>query len=296
MANENLVSVIIPSRNEKFLGKTVQDLLAKAEGKIEIIVVLEGYWPVPQLVEDNRLIIVHRGEAMGMRNAINAAAAIARGKYLLKCDAHCMFDTGFDKKLAADCEDNWIVIPRRKKLDAENWCIDEYKKRDVDYQFLTCPMTNNDGYTMHGQIWPERDRARRNDPRFDIDDNMSFQGSCWFMAKEHFDQRLRGMHEEGYGTFCQEAQELGNKTWLGGGRVVTNKKTWYAHLHKGKKYGRGYFQNMKELVAGNIWSAHHWMNNEEPRMVYKMEWLIDKFWPVPSWPEDWKKRINESVR
>ena len=46
------VSVIIPSRNERFLTKTVIDLLAKAQGDIEIIAVLEGYWPDPPLPED----------------------------------------------------------------------------------------------------------------------------------------------------------------------------------------------------------------------------------------------------
>jgi hypothetical protein len=39
-----LVSVIVPSRSERFLVPTVTDLLAKAQGPIEILVVLDGYW------------------------------------------------------------------------------------------------------------------------------------------------------------------------------------------------------------------------------------------------------------
>jgi glycosyltransferase involved in cell wall biosynthesis len=290
------LTVIIPSRNEIFLSKTVDDILAKAQGDIEIIAVLDGYWPAPRLTSDKRLTVLHRGRAMGMRAAVNGAAAIAKGKYIMKCDAHCMFAPGFDRVLCAECDDNWVVIPRRVRLDAENWAIQEMDKHGLDYHFLTCPMTNKDGYEMHGQIWRDRDDARHNDPKYEIDDTMSFQGSAWFMSKKHFDNYLHGLSEDGYGPFCQEPQEIGNKTWLGGGRVVANKKTWYAHLHKGRKYGRGYFQDTRSLVKGHTWSARHWINDEEPNMIHKFEWLVDKFWPVPTWPEDWKKRKNEKVR
>jgi len=34
------------------------------------------------------------------------------------------------------------------------------------------------------------------------------------------------------------------------------------------------------------------MNNEEPGMTHKMEWLVEKFWPVPTWPEDRSKWIS----
>ena len=72
-----------------------------------------------------------------MRNAINSAAAIAKGKYLLKTDAHCMFGEGFDEILKAECDDDWVVIPRRKRLDAENWAIQDVGKPDVDYEYLS---------------------------------------------------------------------------------------------------------------------------------------------------------------
>ena len=74
------VSIIIPARNEIFLQKTVADLLSKAAGDIEVIAVLDGYWPDPPLPYDKRVIQIHRGKAKGMRAAINAAAGIAKGK------------------------------------------------------------------------------------------------------------------------------------------------------------------------------------------------------------------------
>lgn len=278
------VSIIIPSRNELFLPNTVEDLFAKVSGDIEVIAVLDGYWPNPPLKEHKNLIIIHRGQPHGMRAAINAGASVAKGKFLMKCDAHCMFAEGFDEMLKADIEPNWIVIPRRKRLDAENWCIQDVGKPDIDAHYLSCPITNPDGYSMHGAIWPQRDKGRLH---ILIDDTMSFQGSMWFMYKSWFDNFLHGMSEEGYGTFCQEPQEIGNKTWLGGGEVKVNKKTWYAHLHKGRKYGRGYHQSRQEIIRGHTWSGHYWMENKWKDRIRDIEWLVDKFWPVPTWPDNW---------
>jgi len=56
-------SVVIPSRNEPYLSNTVNDLLTKAKEDIEVIVVLDGYWPDPILQDDKRLIFIHRSEA-----------------------------------------------------------------------------------------------------------------------------------------------------------------------------------------------------------------------------------------
>lgn len=274
-------SIIIPSRNEQFMPRTVADILAKAAGDIEIIVVLDGYWSAEPIPNDPRVIVLHRSQPMGMRAAINGAAAIAKGKYLMKTDGHCMFAPGFDQVLKADCEDNWLAIPRRYSLDAELW---ECKpKAPIDYHYLDCPFTNKDGFQFHGVPWAEKGRERAD---VLIDDLMSWQGSMWFMHAEHFHKRLHGMSEIGYGTFSQEPQEIGNKTWLGGGRIVVNKNTWYAHLHKGKQYGRGYHIGRTEIAEGHEYSARYWMHQN-------IEWLIEKFWPVPTWPDNWRDLIEQ---
>jgi glycosyltransferase involved in cell wall biosynthesis len=279
------VSIIIPARNETFLQKTITDVLSKATGSVECIAVLDGYWPDPPLIPDKRLIQLHRGQSMGMRAAINGAAAIAKGKYLMKTDAHCMFAEGYDDVLKSNCEDNWVVIPRRYSLDAENWKIEQNGKVR-DYHYLCYPDPNK-GHDrgMHGVEWWSRCKERI-DPIYDIDDEMSTQGSCWFMHKTHFDNFLHGLSEVGYGTFSQEFQEIGNKTWLGGGSVKINKKTYYCHLHKGKTYGRMYSANMREIVAGHNYSADYWMGNKWEGRIHDIDWLIDKFAPVPTWPED----------
>jgi len=288
------LSIIIPSRNEQFLQRTIEDILEKATGDIEIIAVLDGYWPSPQLKDDKRLHIIHRGEAKGMRPAINAGAAISRGDYLMKCDAHCMFDDGFDNKLIKDCEDNWVVIPTRKSLDAENWCP-RPDRSDIYYEYLSYPNDPKDwgGKGLHGRNW----RGKNKDPDLQkilIDDNMSFQGSCWMMPKKYFYQ-LDLMDADNYGPFWQEAQEIGLKAWLSGGRVVVNKKTWYAHLHKGKKYGRGYSIRSLNIERATK-QTNKWLTNSAwDKQTLPFEWIIDKFWPVPEWPDNWRETIKDEV-
>lgn len=283
------LSVIIPSRNERFLQPTIEDVLRNAAGEVEVIAILDGYWPSPPLPNLPNLILLHNSTPRGMRAAINSAASIARGDYLMKCDAHCAFEQGFDEVLKADCDEDWVVIPRRYSLNAETWMP---QKEAIDYHYLDCPMTNPDYWQFHGVVWYERGRERRDKPEYQIDDTMSWQGSAWFMTRKHWD-RLGGMSEEGYGSFSQEPQEIGLKTQLGGGRLVVNKKTWYAHLHKGKQYGRGYHQDSQEVKNGHIYSATYWMMNSWEKRVRDIEWLIEKYWPIPRWPENWRELLEK---
>ncbi len=269
-----MVSIIIPSRTDQFLQRTVDDLLSKAEGEIEVIVVLDGYWPNPMLGDDPKVVILHQGTVhgnVGMRGSINAGADIARGEYIMKIDEHCMVDQGYDIKLVADCEDNWVVIPRRYRLDAENWKVIEDSRPPIDYMYLE----NRSGY-LHGAEWKRPERAD-----ILIDDTMSFQGSCWFIKKKFWDEDIGPLDDANYGPFANEAQEIGNKAWLGGGAVKVNKKTWYAHWHKDKSgYGFSHEQQRifhESVAKGRDYSADYWLNNKWPEKVHDFEWLTNKF-------------------
>jgi len=287
------VSILIPARNERFLPQTIADLIAKATGEIEIIAVLDGYWPDPQLPDYDKLVLIHRGAARGMRPAINAAAAIARGEYLMKCDAHCMFDPGFDEKLRADCEPDWVVIPRRKRLDAENWCVQDVGKPDVTHNYLSWPDNPADfgGPGLNGRIWTEKALSVI-DPESGLNEDISFQGSCWFMLKEYF-YYLELMDTENWGPFWSEAQEIAFKAFLSGGKVMRNRGTWYAHLHKGKKHGRGYRMDSGWAKQGATYT-NRWLHEDKMwhKQKYPLSWLIERFMPMPFWPENWKELIE----
>ena len=295
-----MVSIIIPSRSDQYLQQTIDDLLAKAEGEIEVIVVLDGYWPDPILKDDPRVTLLHQGmfhNNVGMRGGINAGADIARGEYIMKIDEHCVVDKGFDTKLKADCKDNWVVIPRRYRLDAENWKVIEDGRPPIDYMYLACPFQRPDDvlYGLHGSIWSERYRQRKD---ILIDDTMSWQGSCWFMKRKYWDNLVGPLDDKNYGPFTQEAQEIGNKVWLSGGRLVVNKKTWYAHYHKGKKGKNLGFSNEQYKIhqenteKGRLYCVDYWLNNKWDKRLHDFEWLLEKFWPVPTWPDNWRELLT----
>ena len=84
-------------------------------------------------------------------------------------------------------------------------------------------------------------------------------------------------------------EELSFTTWLRGGRVVTNKRTWYAHLHKGKTYGRMYFLDRQALRACYAFSYDFWIHNKLEGRQHNFRWLLEKFGPLPGWPakEQW---------
>lgn len=288
------VSIIIPTRNEQFhiegkvfdlVGNTVRDIHAKARGDIEVISVLDGYWPDPVLPDFKGHVILHKGQAGGMRPAINDGVRIASGEFLMKLDGHCAVSEGFDLQLKADYhEKNWIVVPRRDRLDADTWGLQSTGKPPIDAHYLSYPFERQDDPKcgLHGTIWPERAKERAH---ILLDDEMSSQGSCWFMHQDHW-ARLGEMEVSKYGNFIQEFQELGLKTWLGGGAVKINKKVEYLHLHKGKRFGRGYFISKNEMQAGADFATTYWMNNQWAERVHDMRWFIEHFAPVPTWPAD----------
>lgn len=288
------LSVIIPNRNNgqgaNFCNKTIQDILDKSETDIEIIVHVDEAWPIP-LSKDPRVHYIHPPLPLGLRSAVNNGVAMARGKYIMKIDDHCLVGQGFDKILIDNHQENWVQIPRRYALDAENWKIEERNddKYPIDYMYIDFPRkgkAHDDG--MHGVPWKRSERDQ-----FDIDDTPTMQGSCYFMTKNHFDNVLHGLDSTNYGQFAQESQEINFKTWLSGGRCVVNKKTYYAHLHKGNRYGRMYKLDDADHKRGAEWSAEYWLNDREPNMIHKFEWLIDeKFKGMPSWPENWKEEIR----
>lgn len=288
----SLLSVIIPSRNEQFLAATVYDLLDKAGGDIEVIVALDGGNANPPLREDSRIRVLHHDKPLGMRVCSNDALAIAEGDYLMKCDAHSIFDEGFDLKLIADCEDDWLVIPRRYAIIGDQWVVNG-NKGPVDYEHFNYPYYKPPHIGLYTIRWRKR-RDRRRDPCYLIDDNMTFQGSCWFTTMSHFRNVIGRFDAEYFGMWAGEPQEIGMKTWLSGGRVVTNKKTWHAHLYKGKRF-KAYGRSKGDVRVGMARVVDYWMNDrwEGRRDGRDFEWLVDRFSPVPTWPDDWKQQLEQ---
>ncbi len=253
------VSVIIPARTERYLQQTIDDLFTKAKGEIEIVVVLDGYWPDPILRDHANLTLIHRSDQRGMRSAVNSGVSIAHGDYILKCDGHCAFDEGFDQKLQEDCESNWTVVPVRYRLNADTW---ERGDKRPEFQYI-------ERGTLKGRDWREYEQRVAG---LEIVDLMTSQGSFWFMKREWF-EKIGGEDDINYGWTGREAQEICLKTWLSGGRYVLNRKTWYAHWDKVREE---VVARSSEKAKSIAYALSYWTED-------KIKPVIDKFAPVPSW-------------
>lgn len=291
------VSIIIPSRNETYktnlgttvLQQTVSDVLKKATGNFEVLVTFDGK-PYQKLPKHPNLRIFANKDPIGSKNCINMMAKEAKGKYLFKLDSHCMLSEGFDEILSADMEDNWVVIPRFYVLNAEEWKWQD--QRFYDYFYLPCPLTDKKMFRFQaGGHWRQRTQERLHLP---LDENMKLHGSAFFISKDFLLSYLGGL-DSSYDDSSGEDIEVSLKTWLGpwGGRLMVNKNCWYAHMHKGRERSRGWRVSSGQISSTYLKIAKYWMKDSWEEQAHPLSWLIERFWPVPTWPEDFRKLWDE---
>src|SRR3989344_3549303 len=91
------LSILIPARNEMFLKNTIDDILKNIEADTEVIAILDGLWAKPEIPQHARVKIIYVPESVGQRAATNLACKLSKAKYVMKIDAHCSFDKGFDR-------------------------------------------------------------------------------------------------------------------------------------------------------------------------------------------------------
>ena len=271
-----VVSVIIPARNEQYLEQTVRNVLANARGEIEVLIVLDGWLPDPRIdIGDERAIFYHFPASIGQRQAINFAARKARGEFVMKLDAHCAVDEGFDVKLAADCERDWTVIPRMYNLDVTTWLPKRHKR--TDYMYFSIRPNGELRTEYYGGAEFKRQHAK---PAL-IDDTMSCMGPGFFMRRDRF-WELGGC-DEAHGGWGQQGIEVACKAWLSGGRLVVNKKTWFAHWFRGGGGpGFPYPLGGRAVATARAYSKDLWLNGKWPQAKRTFQWLLDKFQP-PGW-------------
>ncbi len=246
----SLVSIIIPSYKDPYLHKTIESMLVGATGDIEIIPVLDGYW-AEQIHTDSRVKYLHLGKNRGMRGAINAGVAVAKGEYIMRSDEHCLYAKGFDVELASVCDENVIVTPRRYFLNPEKW-----ERMDLpywDYERLEI----RDDIKFEGRHWRQRERERGH---VSVDETMSMQGSCWMMQRSWWDRVIGELDDEHYGPLIQDSHEMVFKTWQAGGKLLVNKRTWFAHKHVAfpRTHNQGTTENPARCDEGYAYALKTW--------------------------------------
>lgn len=319
--NDKTLSILIPARNEMFISRTVQDILDHIEGDTEIIVGLDGLWAEPAIPDDPRVKILYYPESIGQRAMTNQCARMSNAKYVLKVDAHCTFDQGFDRKLMEDMEDDWTVVPIMRNLHAFDWMCPKCGSRwyqgptpsnclrntrgpgDGTEPNPECDNTkgftreivwqpnpnrpNNSSYCFdsepHFQYF--REFNRRPEGKGDLTETMSLQGSCFMMTREKY--WSLDICNEDFGSWGSQGIEVAAKTWLSGGKVMCNQKTWYAHMFRtqGGDFTFPYPQDQRNVDKAKKHAKNLFFGNRWPQQIHPMSWLVEKFWPVPGWSD-----------
>ena len=281
------LSIIIPSRNEEFLAKTVEDILSNIEGETEVTVILDGQWANPSLPQHPKLNVIYLPESIGQRASINLGVKLSKAKYIMKVDGHCAFDKGFDVKMMEDMQDDWTMVPVMRNLHAFNWVC---KNKHIRYQGKSGPCKECGEETIKDVVWIAKPSPQSTSYRFDrnlkfqyfgeykkkqegdLVETMSLQGSCFMLTRDKYLEL--NICDEDFGSWGQQGTEVAVKTWLSGGKVICNKKTWYAHMFRtqGGDFGFPYPISQNQVNKAREYSKKLFLND-------KLEKLINKFSP-----------------
>jgi len=316
------LSILIPSRNEMFLKNTIEDALKNIEADTEIIALLDGVWADPAIIQNDRVNIIHVNRPVGQRAGTNIACRLSRAKYIMKVDAHCSFDQGFDKKMLEFFKtvgDNVTAVPIMRNLWAFDWkcyhcgwkkyqgptpekcgqCgkndrikrkmlwIGKHNPQSTSYTFDSEP------HFQYFEDWKHRPQYEKDKREKGYTETMSLQGSCFMCTRDKYWELE--LCDENLGNWGNQGIEVAVKTWLSGGQVLVNHNTWYAHMFRtqggdfsfpwpaGGRDTQRTKDNVKNLLWGGKW----------PKQIRKLSWLIEKFAPVKGWSAEDIKKLKE---
>jgi hypothetical protein len=308
-----------------FLSRTIADILENIEADTEVIATMDGAWADPGMPQHDRVNLVYIPEPAGQRAATNLAAKLARGKYLMKVDAHCSFAKGFDRVMLEafdEVGDDVTMVPIMRNLWAFDWkcgkcgsrwyqgptptrCMIYEGKQLVENE--ACNETKNfsremvwkgkknpqswsysfdsEPHFQYFEDWKHRPGIRDEANRTGFNETMSLQGSCFMATREKY-WDLK-LCDEGLGSWGNQGIEVACKTWLSGGRVLVCHRTWYAHMFRtqGGDFSFPYEQRGKHVSRTKKRTWQFFLNGNWGRQVHPVSWLVERFWPVPGWTQ-----------
>jgi ribosomal protein L37E len=135
----------------------------------------------------------------------------------------------------------------------------------------------------HFQYHGEQHRKQK-ESGLDLVESMSLQGSNFMCTREKYWEL--NICDEDFGSWGSQGIEVACKFWLSGGKVLVNRKTWYAHCFRTK----GVFSFPYKLSGRQVQEAKRkakdlFFNSKWPKAKYKLSWLVEKFWPVKNWTD-----------
>lgn len=305
------LSVFIPSRNEEFLKNTVEDILKNKRADTEVIVGLDGQWSDPPLVQHPDVNVVYYPASIGQRAISNQCVKLSRAKYVMKTDAHCAFDEGFDVKMIEafkETGDNVVMAPLMRNLWVYDWKCYKCGKREYQDRVDICPACGNK--MKKKMLWYAKPSPQSTaycfdpEPHFqyhgeqkrkqtgDIVESMSLQGSVFMCTREKY--WGLGVCDEEFGSWGSQGIEVACKFWLSGGRVLVNKKTWYAHCFRTKpNFSFPYDISGRQVQHAKQLAKDLFFNNKWPKAIHPLSWLVERFMPVKGWDDKALRELKE---
>ena len=323
------ISILIPARNEMFLKQTVEDILKNKRANTEIIVGLDGQWANPPILQHPDVNVIYVPESIGQRAMTNLCCKIAKGKYVIKVDAHCSFDEGFDQKMLDAFKisgDNVVMVPIMRNLHAFNWkckkcgnewyqgptptycckdskgkvrneiCDSEEFERDIKWVGKNSPQSVSYCFDSepHFQYFGEwtKTKTYKEQLKTGLTESMSLQGSFFMSTRKKYWEL--NLSDEQFGSWGSQGIEVACKFWLSGGKVLVNHNTWYAHMFRtqGGDFGFPYPQSGKQVENAKKVARDLFYNGKWEGQKKSLSWLIEKFSPVKGWNEEELKKLK----
>lgn len=315
------LSILIPARKEIFLLNTIEDILKHSEADTEIIITLDGEWADPPIPQNDRVNVIYLSKAIGQRAATNIACNLSKAKYVMKLDAHCSFDQGFDRIMLEafkETGDDVTMVPIMRNLWAFDWKC--YRCGWKKYQGPTpkrCEQCHDSRYIKRKMMWVGKHNPQSTSYCFDstphfqyfeeykhrepyltdkktgLTETMSLQGSCFMATRENYWKKE--LCDEKYGSWGNQGIEVACKTWLSGGKVICNHRTWYAHLFRtqGGDFTFPYQQSWSKVEQTKNEIKDLFWNQKWDKAIHPLSWLIEKFMPVKGWTDENIKKLKE---
>lgn len=210
-----------------------------------------------------------------------------------------------------DCQPEWCMVPMMWNLHAFDWCCGKCGHRT--YQGVEPAVCEKCGGTDHERVmvWEPRGNkvtvswrfdnnmqfqywrkhGKRPEAQVELIETMSFIGACFLMERKRF--FAIDCLDEQHGSWGQFGTEIACKSWLSGGKVITSKKTWFAHMFRTGNFrgafgGNGsfpYHLSQEQVDHARAYSRDFWLNDKWPKAIHPLSWLVDRFKPVPDWHE-----------
>jgi hypothetical protein len=132
------------------------------------------------------------------------------------------------------------------------------------------------------------------DKKTGFTETMSLQGSCFMATREkYWELELCG---EDLGSWGNQGLEVACKTWLSGGRVLVNHRTWYAHMFRtqGGDFSFPYNQSGRGVQKTKKKTWELFQNGNWPKQIHPISWLVERFWPVKGWTHENLSKLKAS--